>query len=174
MASRIKPCKSSSKQLNVQLVDAHQIGKWRTQFGVVMLKPWLKLETASETLHFNRPIFAVMCNNSFQFTPTFFGDCTLQFTSKGEQQNARMDRATCTVSASLTKTFLKDRLSLKVGVSDIFRTRESVVLCNHQMNSAQTNLYDSRHFDLTLRYSFNATSNKYKGTGAGNAEKQRL
>jgi hypothetical protein len=33
---------------------------------------------------------------------------------------------------------------------------------------------DSRYVSLSLRYRFNVTPSKYKGTGAGNAEKSRL
>ena len=33
---------------------------------------------------------------------------------------------------------------------------------------------DTREVSLTIRYTFNATRSKYKGTGAGNEEKQRL
>ena len=33
---------------------------------------------------------------------------------------------------------------------------------------------DSREFGLTIRYKFNTTRSKYKGTGAGNEEKNRL
>jgi len=33
---------------------------------------------------------------------------------------------------------------------------------------------DSRCVTLSLRYRFNITPSKYKGTGAGNAEKNRL
>jgi hypothetical protein len=42
------------------------------------------------------------------------------------------------------------------------------------MHSEQTSWYDSREFVLTLRYNFNTTRSKYKGTGAGNDEKNRL
>ena len=33
---------------------------------------------------------------------------------------------------------------------------------------------DSREIGLTVRYKFNTTRSKYKGTGAGNEEKNRL
>ena len=42
------------------------------------------------------------------------------------------------------------------------------------MQSEQTSWSDSREIVLTLRYKFNISRSKYKGTGAGNAEKNRL
>ena len=38
----------------------------------------------------------------------------------------------------------------------------------------QGNYYDRRRFVVTLRYKFNTTRSKYKGEGAGNAEKSRF
>ena len=33
---------------------------------------------------------------------------------------------------------------------------------------------DSRQLEITVRYKFNATQSKYKGTGAGREERSRL
>ena len=38
----------------------------------------------------------------------------------------------------------------------------------------QTNQWDTREFSITLRYKFNTTKSKYKGTGAANDELRRL
>ena len=42
------------------------------------------------------------------------------------------------------------------------------------MELIQTNIFDNREIELTLRYNFNTAKSKYKGTGAGNSEKERL
>lgn len=42
------------------------------------------------------------------------------------------------------------------------------------MELYQLNRYDSREFELTVRYKFNSAKSKYKGTGAGEAEIKRL
>ncbi len=44
----------------------------------------------------------------------------------------------------------------------------------NRASSLQINNYDSRKVMLTVRYKFNATRNKYKGSGAGESEKERL
>ena len=39
---------------------------------------------------------------------------------------------------------------------------------------AVEHIYDSREFSISLRYRFNTTKSKYKGTGAANDELRRL
>lgn len=75
---------------------------------------------------------------------------------------------------SLTKTFFKDRFSVGIAGYDLFRTKQKVKLFNQQMQFVQENVRDTRYVGVTLRYSFNTTQSKYKGTGAGNAEKDRF
>ncbi len=41
-------------------------------------------------------------------------------------------------------------------------------------NICQTQRRDVREVEFTVRYKFNATPSKYKGTGAGASEKERL
>ena len=41
-------------------------------------------------------------------------------------------------------------------------------------HSLETNQWDTREFSITLRYKFNTTKSKYKGTGAANDELRRL
>jgi len=43
-----------------------------------------------------------------------------------------------------------------------------------RMELYQRNRYDTREIELTLRYRFNAAKSKYKGTGAGVGEINRL
>ncbi len=42
------------------------------------------------------------------------------------------------------------------------------------MELFQESKYDTRQIELTVRYKFNFTNSKYKGTGAGQSEIERL
>lgn len=164
----------SSKVFNAQLVAAPHLGLWHPQFMAGVSQPWLSVPTATGIMRFNKPIFVFHTGNTFQFSPTFIGECSLQCVTPGNEANMKIDKAIITAGASVTKTFLNNRFSLKVGVSDIFYHDESVVLYNRQMQIHQGNHTDSRHLDVTLRYVLNTSRSHYKGTGAGNAEKVRL
>jgi hypothetical protein len=79
------------------------------------------------------------------------------------------------LDVSLVKTFFNDRLSIKLAGEDLLdRSRDGNRVYNQQVQLYQGNYYDRRRFVATIRYKFNATRSKYKGTGAGNAEKSRL
>ena len=79
------------------------------------------------------------------------------------------------LNVSLSKTFLDSRLTLKLAGEDLLdRNRDGNLCYNHQVRLYQGNFYDRRRLVVTLRYRFNAARSKYKGTGAGNDEKNRL
>ncbi len=72
--------------------------------------------------------------------------------------------------------FLKDKtLNISLTANDIFRTR-TIAATSYGIKIARTvsTYYDHQRIGLTLSYRFNATNSKYKGTGAGQSEKQRL
>ncbi|MCH3994672.1 MAG: hypothetical protein LKE54_06440 [Prevotella sp.] len=45
---------------------------------------------------------------------------------------------------------------------------------NNNLLMLQQNITDTRYVTLTLHYNFRFSNHKYKGTGAGNSEKNRL
>jgi hypothetical protein len=66
-------------------------------------------------------------------------------------------------------------LSIAVKGHDLFKgKKDGNLLYDSQMELYQLNRYDSREFELTVRYKFNSAKSKYKGTGAGDKEINRL
>ena len=113
-------------------------------------------------------------NNNFRLTPTLTANADFMFTSKGDQENVSLTRATSVLDMSLTKSFLNDRLSVKVGGTNLLNSQQHVSLCFGKRTLYQQNRRDTRQVELTVRYKFNAAQSKYKGTGAGADEKARL
>ena len=79
------------------------------------------------------------------------------------------------VNARLQKTFLKGQLTAVLFANDIFRTLRDKWEGYYPVEvlTRDANQY-TRDIGISLQYKFNATRSKYKGTGAGNAEKSRL
>ena len=79
------------------------------------------------------------------------------------------------VNARLQKTFMKGQLTAALFANDIFRTLRDKWEGYYpvEVMTRNANQY-SREIGISLQYNFNATRSKYKGTGAGNAEKSRL
>ena len=58
---------------------------------------------------------------------------------------------------------------------DIFRTCRNKLTTYYAIGSTAQDIYNyTQQVGLTLSYSINATRSKYRGTGAGNDEKNRL
>ena len=164
----------SLKNVSAYLVAAPKAGFWHPQFVAGLSKQWLTLQTASGSIRMNAPIFLGQMANTFQFTSTLIGDLTMKFTSKGDDKNISLMRNMFQTNISLTKTFFEQRLSIRLAGYDLFHARQKIKLYNQQMQLVQDNSLDTRYAEITIRYNFNATRSKYKGTGAGNAEKNRL
>ena len=164
----------SLKNVSAYLVAAPKAGFWHPQFVAGLSKQWLTLQTASGSIRMNAPIFLGQMANTFQFTSTLIGDLTMKFTSKGDDKNISLMRNMFQTNISLTKTFFEQRLSIRLAGYDLFHARQKIKLYNQQMQLVQDNSLDTRYAEITIRYNFNATRSKYKGTGAGNSEKSRL
>ena len=79
------------------------------------------------------------------------------------------------VNARLQKTFMKGQLTAALFANDIFRTLRDNWEGYYSVEILTRDAYQhSQEIGMYLQYNFNATRSKYKGTGAGNAEKSRL
>lgn len=70
---------------------------------------------------------------------------------------------------------MDNRLSLSFGITNLLDTQKSgnvLHMCN--LKTTQIEWKDMREASLTLTYRFNSSKDRYKGTGAGKQEQQRL
>ena len=79
------------------------------------------------------------------------------------------------VAASVAKSFFREALTIRLYASDIFKTyREKWTMYGQGVDLYKDCYNYARHVGLVVTYNLNPTRSKYKGTGAGNAEKSRL
>ena len=79
------------------------------------------------------------------------------------------------INARVQKTFLDGNLTAALFANDIFRNLRDRWTGYYPVTTTAKDAYVyTRHIGVSLSYSFNATRSKYKGTGAGNDEKNRL
>lgn len=151
------------------------VGIWHPQLSLGMRKQWLTMETATGNIKLNKPMPLVQFNNTFAFSKTLKGELDFNYQGTGHYQNIYLDYHQTVLGVSLVKTFFNDRLSIKLAGEDLLdRSRDGNLVYNHHVQLWQGNYYDRRRFVATIRYKFNTTRSKYKGTGAGNDEKTRL
>ena len=163
-----------SNGLRAMLTLSPHIGLWQPQLTTGLIKDWIKIPTPTGTVSPKNPIGIIHYNNNFQFAPTLTAMASLQITTTGDQQNMTLTKAACVADMSITKTFLQNRLSVKLAGHNLFNAQEHIILRYGQRTLCQANNSDTRKVELSLTYNFNATNSKYKGTGAGSEEKNRF
>ena len=165
----------SLKSLSAQIAIAPKFGLWSPELSIGMQKQWLTLHTDVGNYRMNDPIFQFSFDNVLDFGHGWVASADAYLTTKGNQENFYSSRNNGALNVSLTKSLMNDRLSIRIQGNDLFHTeKQGMLMYAGQMQSEQTSWSDSREFVLTLRYKFNTTRSKYKGTGAGNDEKNRL
>lgn len=165
----------SLKNLTVFVSCAPRFGAWSPQLSIGVRKQWLNLITDNGNIQMNTPMWMGNFNNSFKLPNNFIFAVDLAYQGKGDFQNVTLTEHQFTVNTSITKTLFNDKLSIQLKGLDLFNGyKDGNLLYNKQMQLYQLNRYDKRMFELTVRYKFNASKSKYKGTGAGQSEKNRL
>jgi hypothetical protein len=161
--------------LSAFLTASPRFGIWSPQASVGFNAQRLTMEIRGEQVHMNRPMLIGSFNNSFSLPKGFLLTLDSQFQGKGSQQNFRLTRNMFMVNAGIVKSFFDDKLSLTLKGHDLFHgQRLGVLTYNDRLDIYQYSEFDTRQLELTLRYKFNSTKNRYKGAGAGDREIGRM
>lgn len=161
--------------LTLSLTAAPTIGVWSPQLTLFCQKQWFDIERLGSKLDLSKPVWGIQWENSFEFRHDWTAEANLKLTSKGMTENAKLTRNNCTFDFSVRKAFLNNRLSVTVGVNDLFnRSANQLLLYTNNLSIDTKQELDSRDFYVTLRYKFNTARSKYKGTGAGESERKRF
>lgn len=151
-----------------------RFGLYQPSLTMGMMKEWIKIPSPAGVISPERPIWIAQFNNNFRLTPTLTASADFSFTSKGDQENISLTKARYRLDLSVTKSFLGDHLSVMVKGHNLLNSQDQVRLNYGARTLWQNSRNDSREVEFTVRYKFNAAQSKYKGTGAGASEKERL
>ena len=152
-----------------------KIGCWSPVWSVGVQKQWLTIESNGTPIRMNQPLYIGTFNNTWELPADFMLGLDVRVRSKGDYQNIYLNHATNNVDVSVRKSFLNDALSVELRGTDLFhKNREYNLLRCGYYTIHQENRFDSRQFVLTLRYKFNSTKSKYRGTGAGQEQRKRM
>ena len=159
-------------QKNVKLSGS---ATWTPQYNISLMKPWFKSEFIGEMRSYNHPMLALQLGNILTLPHDWLLQADFNMHTHGYQQNVWINCTNPMLSLSVSKDFFKRRLNIKLSGNDLFNGGiNRITLYSNRMMFHKTEDNDSRCVSLSLRYRFNVTPSKYKGTGAGNAEKGRL
>ena len=160
-------------QKNVKL--GHE-ATWTPQYNISLMKPWFKAEFLGTQKCFNHPMWVFQLGNIVTLPHDWLLQADFNMHTHGcTGSNIWVDCTNTMLSLSVSKDFFKRRLNVKLTGNDLFNGAiNRVTLYSNRMMFRKMEDNDSRSIQLSLRYRFNVTPSKYKGTGAGNAEKNRL
>ena len=159
-------------QKNVKLGSG---ATWTPQYNVMLMKPWFKSTFLDADKTFNRPMLALQLGNIVTLPHDWLVQADFSMHTHGYQQNVWFNCTNAMLSLNISKDLFKRKLNIKLSGNDLFNQGiNRFTLYSNRMMFRKTEDNDSRCVTLSLRYRFNVTPSKYRGTGAGNAEKNRL
>ena len=161
-------------KLNATLSASPTIGIWSPQFTAMYSQQWFVMDTPDGPRNLNNPIGFFQWNNTFSLPKDFQLNIDLETSTRGEDSSYRIIEPGSSVNISLYKGFWNGKLAVQLQTNDIFNTSSSNILMYSGNRITILQPESRRSFGMTVRYKFNTTKSKYKGTGAGDSQKNRL
>ena len=160
-------------QKNVKLGDGIT---WTPQYNVSLMKPWFTTTFNGQKKSFSHPMLTLQLGNIVSLPHDWLLQADFNMHTHGNTgSNIWVDCTNPILSLSVSKDFFQHRLNVKLTGNDLFNDGiNRFTLYSNRLMIRKTEDNDSRCIQLSLRYRFNVTPSKYKGTGAGHAEKNRL
>ncbi|WP_278690479.1 TonB-dependent receptor [Leyella stercorea] len=148
-------------------------GIWHPMLSAMVEKQWFELQTR-DGQYLNKPVAMFRFNNTFDTKWAMFS-VMMTYITKGYEENHYIYKPMFNTDLSIYKGFLKDSLTLQLYISDVFGTNDSHIIGKYgKLKETIFDEFSTSKISLTVRYKFNVTRNKYKGTGAGDSQKNRM
>ena len=148
-------------------------GIWHPMLSAMVEKQWFELETR-DGRYLNKPVAMFRFNNTFDTKWAMFS-VMMTYITKGYEENHYIYKPMFNTDLSIYKGFMKDCLTLQLYVSDVFGTNDSHIIGKYgKLKETVFDEFSTSKISLTIRYKFNTTRSKYKGTGAGDSQKNRM
>ena len=149
---------------------------WTPQYNVTLMKQWLKTTFNGQEMNLNQPQLSLQLGNIVSLPHDWLLQTDFNMHTNGYTgSNFKIETTNAMLSLSVSKDLFKRHLNIKLTGNDLFNQGKGHgTFYFNRMTMTKTEDNDTRFVSLSLRYRFNVTPSKYKGTGAGNAEKNRL
>ena len=148
-------------------------GIWHPMLSAMVEKQWFELETR-DGRYLNKPVAMFRFNNTFDTKWAMFS-VMMTYITKGYEENHYIYKPMFNTDLSIYKGFLKDCLTFQLYVNDVFGTNDSHIIGKYgKLKETIFDEFSTSKISLTVHYKFNTTRSKYKGTGAGDSQKNRM
>lgn len=161
-------------EMTASLVYSPGIGCWRPEWVVSVQSQWFNIGYLDGTKNMNGTTVGIRWNNSFQLPVGYIFRLNGTYTGRGVYLNSYTRPVSC-FGVSIYKSFFNGRLDCTVEGNDLFHTvRDATTQYDNRVNLYRETQRNTQEVKLTVHYKFNLQKSKYKGTGAGLDEQQRL
>ena len=156
------------------LVASPKLGFWQPSVTLHYYQQMFDAEAYGAPKKLDKPEFSFDVKSWFVINPTT--KALLHASYTGSNHWAFMYRnSNFILNARIQKSFMKGKLTTTLFANDICRTNRTKLTTYYAIGQTSQNDYGyTQQVGLTLSYNFNVSGSKYKGTGAGNDEKNRL
>ena len=149
---------------------------WTPQYNVTLMKQWLTTTFNGQDKQLDQPMLSLQLGNIVTLPHDWLLQADFNMHTHGYTgSNFKIEATNPMLSLGVSKDFFRRRLNIKLTANDLFYQgigRGTYYFDRMILRKTEDN--DTRCVTLSVRYRFNVTPSKYKGTGAGNAEKNRL
>ena len=158
-------------------------GVYSPGWSAGMQKPWTHIEfddpraeSGKVNVSYTKPMFFLTFNNAFRFRHSWQVEANMNITTKGDNLNFRMTSTAYNLGFVVQKCWLKnDALCLRISLQDVLkRSLQDTYSDAGFLIHTETPIRNNHRLDISLRYTFNASKSRYKGTGAGKDAQSRM
>lgn len=165
---------SKCKSIMVSMGFSQKIGIWNPRYDVSVVKNDFDYSSFGINDNYSHPIWVFKFNNFIQLPWNMLLNLNYQYQTAGNDENKWM-KPNNHLDLSIRRTFFKNKLTISISGYDIFQTNKTRWDVNYRYCFSSINrITDTRSLQIELIYIFKSVNSKYKGRGAGNAEKQRF
>lgn len=165
----------NTSNLDASVMMSPKIKFWNPTVVLNLTKDFFNSEPLLGHKLKQNPILYADFTNTFSLPKGYDFTIDYSLTTRGAMQNVRMYKVVHYLECYLSKSFLKDALTLTIGGNDLLKKSNSknrIYMDNTQI--FQSGYGDTRNFYLKLNYTFNAMRNKYKSDSDVNEVIKRL
>ncbi len=150
------------------------LGIWQPSLSITGTTQWLDIELNHMEKSMNGTTLYFNMGNALQLPAGFLLRIDGNVSDPGNFQNRRL-KSSWFMNVSLNKEFAGGKWNLLLEGNDIFHTmRDASWFYDRQTVQYRSTKDNTCQVKLTVTYRFNHKESRYKGTGAGNDERQRL
>ena len=158
-------------------------GAYSPNWSAGVQKPWNtfefhdpRKESGKVQVTYSKPMCFFVLNNAFRFRRSWQVEANMNIRTSGDNINFRMTTPMYDLGFVVQKCWLKnDALCLRASISDVLKRGMQDVYSDAGFFIYKEHPQRNYHrLDISIRYTFNASKSRYKGTGAGKDAQNRM